>query len=209
VEVYVDGDNTKKGAGLVDNNRQYTFGWNVTEIQGTNTNNTGVVFAQVNTPTGWRIEIKLPWQALLGGKAPVHKLIGVDCFYNDDDDGGETRERQLAWHSKVADDWQTPADWGTAKVAPAPGGASKPDAVYVAVQDSANHTAVVFHPNADLVKSADWVQWKIALSDFTGVNLAKVKKVIIGVGDKSVNTPGGLGLLYIDDIALAKPETGK
>jgi hypothetical protein len=208
VEVYVDGDNTKAGPGLIGHARQYTFGWSQTVIQGTNTDLTGVQFTQVNTPTGYRMEIKLPWQALIGSRAPVGKLIGVDCFINETDQGNDIRDRQLAWHSTMANDWQTAASWGTAKVAP-PAGAGKPDVVYVALQDSANHTAVVTHPDPQITKAANWVQWTIPLRDFTGVNLAKIKKMMIGVGDKTNQTAGGLGLIYIDDISLAVPEPAK
>jgi len=203
VEVYVDGNNGKGPSPLSGNNRQYTFGWTATDIQGTNTNTTGISFAQVNTPTGWSIEIRMPWQSLLGGAAPVGKLIGVDCFYNDDDDGADTRERQLAWHSTTGADWQIPASWGTALVAPP--GPMGTDLIYVALQDSANKTAVVTNPDAALVKATDWVEWKIPLSSFTGVNVAKIKKMTIGVGDKANPAAGRTGKLYIDDISLVKP----
>ncbi len=205
VEVYVDGDNTKAGSPLAGHNRQYTFGWNATDIQGTNTDITGAEFAQVNTPTGWRIEIKLPWQSLRGAGAPVGKLIGVDCFYNDDDDGADTRESQIAWHSTAGADWQIPASWGTALVAkPAAGGA---DLVYVVLQDSANHTAVVTNPDPALVNAADWVEWQVPLSDFAaaGVNLTKVRWLYVGVGDRDNPVAGGTGKLFIDDIYLTKP----
>jgi len=203
VEVYFDGANAKGQAPLAGTNRQYTFGWTATDIQGTNTNVTGISFAQVNTPTGWSIEIRMPWQSLLGGPAPVGKLIGVDCFYNDDDDGADTRERQLAWHSTAGADWQIPASWGTALVAPA--GPVGTDLVYVALQDSANKTAVVTNPDAGLLKATAWVEWKIPLSSFTGVNVAKVKKMTIGVGDKANPVAGRTGKLYIDDISVVKP----
>jgi hypothetical protein len=203
VEVYIDGDNGKGQSPLAGNNRQYTFGWTATDIQGTNTNITGISFAQVNTPTGWSIEIRMPWQSLLGAAAPVGKLIGVDCFYNDDDDGQDTRERQLAWHSTTGADWQIPASWGTALVAPA--GPVGTDLVYVALQDSANKTAVVANPDASLLKATAWAEWKIPLSSFTGVNVAKVKKLTIGVGDKANPVAGRTGKLYIDDISLVKP----
>jgi hypothetical protein len=203
IEVYIDGDNTKAGPGLTGNARQYSFGWSQTAIQGTNTNLTSVQFIQVNTPTGYRMEIKLPWKSLIGAGAPVGKLIGIDCFINDTDQGNDVRDRQLAWHSTMGNDWQTAASWGTAKVAP-PAGAGKPDSVYVALQDSLNHTAVVTHPDPQITKAANWVQWTIPLSDFTGVNLAKIKKMTIGVGDKAKPAAGGLGLIYIDDISLVK-----
>jgi len=96
VEFYVDGDNTKAGPGLTGNARQYTFGWTTTDIQGTNTNLTGVEHVQVDTATGWRLEIKLPWQSLMGTAAPVGQLIGIDCFYNDDDDGARRRRDHLS-----------------------------------------------------------------------------------------------------------------
>jgi hypothetical protein len=203
VEVYVDGNNGKGPSPLSGNNRQYTFGWTATDIQGTNTQVTGISFAQVNTPTGWSIEIRMPWQSLLGGAAPVGKLIGVDCFYNDDDDGADTRERQMAWHSTTGADWQIPASWGTALVAP-PGKVGT-DLVYVALQDSANKSAVVVNPDASLLKATNWIEWTIPLSSFTGVNVAKVKKMTIGVGDKANPTAGRTGKLYIDDISLVKP----
>jgi hypothetical protein len=39
---------------------------------------------------------------------------------------------------------------------------------------------------------------------FRSVNLGSVKKMIIGVGDRSVPKAGGSGKLYIDDIRLTR-----
>ncbi len=204
VEVYIDGENLKGQPPLAGNARQYTFGWTDTAIGGTNTNTTGVQQVQTNTPTGWRIEIKLPWQSLLGAPAPVGKLIGIDCFYNDDDDGGDTRESQIAWHSKVGNDWQTPASWGTALVA-APGAGPSSDRVYVTVQDSSNGSATVTYPGPEIMR-ASWTEWRIPLSAFSsaGVKLTAVKKLTIGVGDKANPKAGGTGKLFIDDIQVGK-----
>jgi len=205
VEVYVDGDNLKGQPPLAGNARQYTFGWTDTAIAGTNTNTTGVQHAQVNTPGGWRIEIKLPWSSLLGGAAPLGKTIGIDCFYNDDDDGGDTRESQIAWHALVANDWQTPASWGTASVA-IPGAASSPDHVYVTLQDSSNRSSTISYPGPELMR-AGWHEWRIPLASFStaGVKLTAVKKMLIGVGDKASPKPGGSGILYLDDIGYGHP----
>jgi hypothetical protein len=207
VEFYVDGTNGKGPAPLAGYNRQYTFGWTATDIQGTNTDITGVGMAQMNTPTGWRIELKFPWQALVGGPAPVGKLIGIDSFYNDDDDGGDTREAQISWHSISSNDWQIPSDWGTALVTPPQTTSGGADALYVALRDGANHTAVVTYPSPDVLKSNTWVEWKIPLKAFSdaGVNLAAVRKMFIGVGDRAKPVKGGAGSLYIDDIHLTKP----
>jgi hypothetical protein len=207
VELYVDGLNTKGPSPLSGFARQYTFGWTATDIQGTNTDTTGVGFAQMNVPGGWRIEIKLPWQAVVGGPAPIGKLIGIDSFYNDDDDGGDTREAQISWHSMSSNDWQIPSDWGTALVTPPQTTSGGADALYVALRDSSNHTAVVPYPSPDVLKSNTWVEWKIPLKAFSdaGVNLAAVRKMFIGVGDRAKPVKGGAGSLYIDDIYLTKP----
>ena len=210
VEFYIDGDNGKGPSPLSGHNRQYTFGWTATDIQGTNTDTTGVGFAQMNTATGWRIEIKLSWQTLIGAGAPVGKLIGIDCFYNDDDDGGDTREAQVSWHSTSGNDWQIPASWGTAVVA-APAVTSGADALYVALRDAANHTAVIKNADAGILRSTTFTQWQIPLKDFAdaGVNLKTVRKMFIGVGDRDNPVKGASGMLLIDDIYLTRPAPAK
>ncbi len=82
---------------------------------------------------------------------------------------------------------------------------NSPAPVYVALEDAAKHTASVVHPDAALAKTAEWSQWKVPLSQFTGVNLAKVKKIVIGVGDKANPKAGGKGRILVDDIALSMP----
>jgi mannan endo-1,4-beta-mannosidase len=81
-----------------------------------------------------------------------------------------------------------------------------PQPLYVAVQDSTNHVAVVNHPDADAVAKVEWQEWKIPLADFAaaGVNVTKVKKMYIGIGDRANPKPGGAGLLFIDDVRVIK-----
>jgi hypothetical protein len=55
------------------------------------------------------------------------------------------------------------------------------------------------------VTVTQWTQWRIPLSDFAGVDLAKIKKLSLGVGDKANPKADGTGLIYIDNINLAKP----
>jgi hypothetical protein len=78
--------------------------------------------------------------------------------------------------------------------------------VYVQLKDSSNKTGTVT-AEASLVNAAKWTEWKIPLGQFAdaGVNLAKVKTLIIGVGDKANPAAGGTGMVYVDDICLAKP----
>ena len=49
-------------------------------------------------------------------------------------------------------------------------------------------------------RPAAWTEWRVPLSDLTGVNLAAVKKITIGVGDKASPKAGGAGMLFLDDI---------
>ena len=59
--------------------------------------------------------------------------------------------------------------------------------------------------NPDLVTSDDWTEWNIPLSSFGGVNLSRIKKLFIGVGDRDNPTPDGAGLIFVDDIRVTKP----
>jgi hypothetical protein len=56
------------------------------------------------------------------------------------------------------------------------------------------------------VTSTKWVQWTIPFRAFTdaGVNMARVKKMYIGIGDKADPKQGGTGRIFIDDIAVAR-----
>jgi hypothetical protein len=77
--------------------------------------------------------------------------------------------------------------------------------LYVAVEDSSGKSAVATNADPAAVTTTTWTPWKIPLSSLTGVNLAKVKRLYIGVGDRKNPVKGGAGRLYIDDIRLTKP----
>jgi len=103
VEIYFDGGNTKLSTALSGDDHQYTFGWTTDEIQGTNITGyiDGIEHAQVDTDTGWRIEVKMPWMSIWGVLPQAGDLIGIDCYYNDDDDGGDSRENKMLGFSAV------------------------------------------------------------------------------------------------------------
>ena len=79
--------------------------------------------------------------------------------------------------------------------------------LYVALRDASNRTGVVVYPDTEILKATTWTVWTIPLSDFAnaGVNMAAVKKMFIGVGDRANPVPGGAGSLYFDDIYLTRP----
>jgi hypothetical protein len=78
--------------------------------------------------------------------------------------------------------------------------------LYIAVEDSASNAGIVLHSDADIVKTAQWTEWRIPFADLSaaGVNLAKVKGLYIGVGDRDNPTADGAGRIYVDDIRLIK-----
>jgi hypothetical protein len=77
--------------------------------------------------------------------------------------------------------------------------------LYVAVQDSAGKSKVITHPDAAATTLAAWQQWRIPLSDLTGVKLTAVKKLMIGVGDRANPKQDGAGIVFIDDIGVGHP----
>jgi len=79
--------------------------------------------------------------------------------------------------------------------------------LYVAIEDASKRVGVVAHPDPKVVTVTKWVKWKIAFRAFTdaGVNMARVKKMYIGVGDRQNPTADGVGRIYVDDICLTKP----
>ncbi len=77
-------------------------------------------------------------------------------------------------------------------------------ALYIVVEDNAGKSAVAVNADPAAVKATTWMEWKLPLSSLTGVNLAKVKRLYIGVGDRAKPVAGGAGRLYIDDIRVTK-----
>jgi len=82
-----------------------------------------------------------------------------------------------------------------------------PAPLYIVIEDKAGHQKTVVHPDPEATLAATWQQWRIPLSDLAsgGVNLASVKKLTIGVGDRTNPTPGAAGKVYLDDIGVGHP----
>lgn len=80
--------------------------------------------------------------------------------------------------------------------------------VYVALEDTSGNIHAVTHPDPALATSRQWVRWPIPFSEFAdaGVNMARIKTLYIGVGDREDPQPDGAGRIYVDDISLTKPE---
>ncbi|UCD53337.1 MAG: discoidin domain-containing protein [Phycisphaerales bacterium] len=80
-----------------------------------------------------------------------------------------------------------------------------PGPLYVAVEDNAGHVAMVVHPDPDATVTTQWQAWTIPFSELGDVNFGSVKVMYIGVGDRDNPTPGGAGIIYIDDIQIGHP----
>ena len=115
-------------------------------------------------------------------------------------------------YSEILREWEAAQDWTVDDVVTLTlwfrgdeGNSAEP--LYVAVEDSAGKSKIVTHPDPAAVLLFGWQQWDIPLSELSaaGVNLAAVKKMIIGVGNKAAPQMGSTGALFFDDIRLYRP----
>jgi hypothetical protein len=64
-----------------------------------------------------------------------------------------------------------------------------------------NGTARVNNSNPNAAQEEDWTEWRVSLSEFTGVNLGNVDSITLGLS----SVTGGTGTIYFDDIRLYLP----
>ncbi|MBN2133478.1 MAG: hypothetical protein JW741_28520 [Sedimentisphaerales bacterium] len=117
------------------------------------------------------------------------------------------------YYSEIERTWKVPQDWTVNDVAvltlhfrAAAGNTG--DDFYVGLEDGAGNVGVVTHPDPNAMLATQWTEWQIPLSEFgdAGVNVAAVKKMVIGLGDRDAPVPGGAGSFYLDDIRVTRPE---
>ncbi len=100
----------------------------------------------------------------------------------------------------VTGSWQAPAI-GAAM----PTNSAAP--LYLTVEDKAAKKKTVVHADPAVTTVSAWTEWRIPLSDLSaaGVNLTAIKKLALGVGDRTSPQAGAAGMLYIDDIGFGHP----
>ena len=109
-------------------------------------------------------------------------------------------------YSNVETTGDVTGQWTTETIGPEQPEGNTPESLYIVVEDTAGHMAVVPHPaGVAATLLAGWNQWQIPFSDLAGVNLSRVDALCIGIGNRDNPAPGGAGLIYIDDIAFGKP----
>jgi hypothetical protein len=84
-----------------------------------------------------------------------------------------------------------------------------PADLYVVVQDSAGNSAKARHPNPAAVTTPTWNLWVIPLDNLTGVDFTRIERLSISVGDPDSPTPDGTGMIFVDDIRIAKRTTAE
>jgi hypothetical protein len=116
------------------------------------------------------------------------------------------------FYSEAERSWSTQQDWTVNEVDTLVlhirGRSSNvPEKLYLVLEDSAGHQGTASFPDSAVFTSTQWTEWKILLRDFSsaGVNLARIKKMYLGVGDRAAPVKGGAGRIYLDDICLTRP----
>ena len=117
------------------------------------------------------------------------------------------------YYSETSRTWATPqnftANGANALVLYVSGNLTNaPEPLYVGLEDTAMRVGVVVHPDSTIMGTRAWTRWEIPLSTFSdaGVSLTAIKAMMIGLGDRDNPTPGGAGLIFVDDIRIMYAE---
>jgi len=138
----------------------------------------------VTVPMGQQVYVGL---AVSANVADAQNVVNTAVFSNVDTTGTVD----------AAGPFQNVKDIGMGGNVPAP--------LYAVVQDAAGKTAIVTNPDGpDAIVTNNWTEWLVDLADIAGqgVNLGAVKKLAIGVGNRTGGATGATGTLYIDDVRL-------
>ena len=132
-------------------------------------------------------------------------LMGANVYIGLCTTSHDTALTTTAEYTGAATTGTVTGQWQQAWIGDDPDRTNGSAGLYVVVEDSAGKSTVATNANPAAANVAAWTEWKIPLSSLTGVNLAKVKKMYIGVGDRKNPVADGSGRIYIDDIRVTKP----
>jgi hypothetical protein len=127
-------------------------------------------------------------------------LIGLALTSHLDTQATSAAFSNVSFTGNVTGNWQI-AEIGVAQ----PASGNEAETLYVALEDTAGHVAVVENPDASIALKSSWTEWLIPYSEFAGVNLNSVATMYIGLGDRDNPTAGGTGTIFIDDVTFGKP----
>jgi len=109
--------------------------------------------------------------------------------------------------SNVSTTGNVTGTWEIAEIGVEQPAGNTPEALYVALEDTAGNVQVVTHPDPLATALTEWQQWQIPYAELSGVNLGSVSAMYIGVGDRDNPTAGGTGMIYIDDVGFGSVYT--
>ena len=84
-----------------------------------------------------------------------------------------------------------------------------PESLYVTVEDTAGRSARVACTETQIALSSSWQVWLVPFAAFEGVDLSSVQMMIIGLGNRDNPSAGGTGLIFVDDIGVGRPVSGR
>ena len=76
------------------------------------------------------------------------------------------------------------------------------DGMYVGLEDSGSNYAEVRYGDMNDIMIEQWQEWNIELDEFAGIDLANVRKIYIGFGDRDDPEEGETGTVLFEDIGL-------
>jgi hypothetical protein len=150
-------------------------------------------YATVDAPTTW---IPSPWSPqTIPMSSIVYVGLGVTSHVATVPTQAEFSSISVT--GNVTGDWQS-VDLGITQPA-----GNTPDPFYVTVKDGNGKSITLKHPDPLAVLAGTWQQWKIPFTDLADVNPAKIKTLILGIGDQTA-PQRGVGTMYLDDIAAGR-----
>jgi len=86
--------------------------------------------------------------------------------------------------------------------------ANAAEPLYMSVSNAAGAPVIAAYDDPTVAQIGTWTQWVVPLQTLAdqGINLTDVDKIAIGLGSKGGAAVGGTGTMYIDDIALYRPQ---
>jgi hypothetical protein len=142
-------------------------------------------------------------QAPFAEQTIVRGKQSMPLEYNNSGATGKAR------YSETQREWASPLDWTKYSLKALTlyfygALANAAEQLYVALEDNAGHVKVVNYPDPEAVQAAGWQEWNIELTQFSGagVNLKAIKRMYIGLGNRTSPKVGGTGTIFIDDIRL-------
>ena len=115
-------------------------------------------------------------------------------------------DNKTAGYSEATRTWAQPQDWtingfNAMKLYIYGKADNVADPLYIRVVDSAGKAATVTYGSAAVFTTEAWTEWTIPLADLTGVNMAAVTEMAIGIGSHTTVSKAA-GMLLIDDVRI-------